>query len=71
MNYLQKVFLFMCLSNFITSSGKTGEFVSNLSFPYEQVNYKGICEEDILEKPDSYGEQTVFYDFYMNFTEQD
>lgn len=71
MNYLQKVFLFMCLSNFITSSGKEGKLVSNLNFPYEQVNFKGICEEVITSNLTAYGEQTIFYDFYMNFTEED
>lgn len=71
MNYLQKVFLFMCLFTFLTSAGKTDEHISKLTFPYKQFNYKGICEDVIIDDLNTYGEQTVFYDFYMNFTEKD
>lgn len=71
MNYLQRVLLFMSLANFITCTREIKEFVSYLSFPFNHVDYKDICNEVIITNLPSYGEETVFYDFYLNFTDKD
>lgn len=63
MTYLQKVFLLISL---ICPS-----ISPDTPFPYDKINYKEICDDKILKESKSYGEFTVFFDFFKKFTSKD